>query len=84
MPLTPAPKPRPPSTVRVLAPSRLNWSPTSAAEPLPTAMANMPRALERVVRTAGMPAAVLPADAVPGPVEKRESFGARRDSPGGA
>jgi hypothetical protein len=28
-------------------------------------LANMPTALERVVRTGGMPAAVLPADAVP-------------------
>jgi hypothetical protein len=47
-------------------------------------LANMPSALERVVRTAGMPAAVLPADAVPAPAEKRESLGARRDSPVGA
>src|SRR6266516_2885388 len=36
-PRIPPPKPRPPCTVRVLAPRPLNWSLTSAAEPLPTA-----------------------------------------------
>jgi len=47
-------------------------------------LANMPPALERVVQTGGMPAAVLPADAVPAPAYKRESLGAWRDSSVGA
>jgi hypothetical protein len=37
------------------------------SQPAPILLANPPRALERVVRTGGMPTAVLPADAALAP-----------------